>query len=201
MGRGRRCAPRRRARVGPGVCGARGARSPTHFEHNVALPSGTLCHDRSARAAGAVEHSGAARSQDLVFVVREAPDERFRREGDDLLLRVRVPLATALSEGKVDVPALDGRTLRVPLKEARARPASRSAAARSPGGGACPCVCRVSGAGRMLRIECMRGHTCRLKDMPCGRALPSDSSMPVPPRRTMGACPQRSRGPPSPRPD
>ncbi|KAK9826370.1 hypothetical protein WJX81_003911 [Elliptochloris bilobata] len=55
--------------------------------------------------------------QDLVFVVREAPDERFRREGDDLLLRVRVPLATAMSEGKVDVPALDGRTLRVPLKE------------------------------------------------------------------------------------
>ena len=52
-------------------------------------------------------------------MVREAPDERFRREGDDLLLRVRVPLATALSEGKIDVPALDGRTLRVPLKEAR----------------------------------------------------------------------------------
>ena len=58
-------------------------------------------------------------AQDLVFVIREAPDERFRREGDDLLLRVRVPLATALSEGKIDVPALDGRTLRVPLKEAR----------------------------------------------------------------------------------
>ena len=52
-------------------------------------------------------------------MIREAPDERFRREGDDLLLRVRVPLPTALSEGKIDVPALDGRTLRVPLKEAR----------------------------------------------------------------------------------
>jgi len=57
-----------------------------------------------------------------------------------------VPLATALSEGKVDVPALDGRTLRVPLKEARARPAARPAAARSLGGGACPCVCRESQA-------------------------------------------------------
>ena len=51
--------------------------------------------------------------------VLEAPDARFRREGDDLLLRVRVPFATAISEGKIGVPALYGRTLRVTLKEAR----------------------------------------------------------------------------------
>lgn len=56
--------------------------------------------------------------QDLVFVVREIPDERFKREGDDLVTKVSIRLPDALSEGKIDIPHLDGRILRVPLKEA-----------------------------------------------------------------------------------
>ena len=50
-------------------------------------------------------------------MVREIPHDSIRRDGDDLVMGVGVPLATALCEGKIDVPALDGRTLRVPLKE------------------------------------------------------------------------------------
>ena len=56
-------------------------------------------------------------SQDLVFVVRQIHHDRLQREGDDLVMTVGVGLSTALCEGKIDVPALDGRTLRVPLKE------------------------------------------------------------------------------------
>ena len=59
--------------------------------------------------------------QDLVFVVRQVPDDRFQREGDDLIVHVRIRLPDALSEGKVDIPHLDGRILRVPLKEVRWR--------------------------------------------------------------------------------
>lgn len=55
--------------------------------------------------------------QDVIFVVRQIPHENYRREGDDLLITVGINLATALCEGKIDVPALDGRVLRVPLKE------------------------------------------------------------------------------------
>ena len=50
-------------------------------------------------------------------MVRQIPDERFQREGDDLIVHARIRLEDALSEGKVDVPHLDGRVLRVPLKE------------------------------------------------------------------------------------
>ncbi len=50
-------------------------------------------------------------------MVREVPDNSFQRDGDDLVVRVRIRLEDALSEGKVDVPHLDGRILRVPLKE------------------------------------------------------------------------------------
>lgn len=56
--------------------------------------------------------------QDLVFVVRQIPDNRFQRDGDDLIIHVRIKLTDALSETKIDVPHLDGRILRVPLKEA-----------------------------------------------------------------------------------
>lgn len=58
-----------------------------------------------------------AAAQDIVFVVRQIPHDRYRRDGDDLLITVGIGLATALCEGKIDIPALDGRTLRVPLKQ------------------------------------------------------------------------------------
>lgn len=67
--------------------------------------------------------------QDLVFIVRQIPDNRFQREGDDLITHVRIKLPDALAETKIDVPHIDGRILRMPLKEAsRAFPFSVSAA-------------------------------------------------------------------------
>ena len=55
--------------------------------------------------------------QDLIFVIRQIPHDHYRREGDDLFIAVGINLSTALCEGKIDITALDGRTLRVPLKE------------------------------------------------------------------------------------
>ncbi|CAL5222041.1 g4336 [Coccomyxa viridis] len=55
--------------------------------------------------------------QDLVFIVRQIPDNQYQRDGDDLIEHVRIKLTDALSETKIDVPHLDGRILRVPLKE------------------------------------------------------------------------------------
>ena len=60
----------------------------------------------------------ASSSQDVVFIVRQVPDNRYQREGDDLITRVRIKLPDALSESKIDVP----RILRVPLKEASSWP-------------------------------------------------------------------------------
>ena len=64
----------------------------------------------------------ASSSQDVVFIVRQVPDNRYQREGDDLITRVRIKLPDALSESKIDVPHIDGRILRVPLKEASSWP-------------------------------------------------------------------------------
>lgn len=56
--------------------------------------------------------------QDLVFVLTQKPHPMFTREGDDLIVTKRISLVEALTEGnKIEVKSLDGRVLRVPLRE------------------------------------------------------------------------------------
>ena len=56
--------------------------------------------------------------QDVVFVIRQIPHTQFIRQGDDLIAKMMIPLHKALTAGTtVDVPSLDGRVLRVPLRE------------------------------------------------------------------------------------
>ena len=57
-------------------------------------------------------------AQDLVFVLTQKPHPLFTREGDDLIVTKRISLVEALTEGnKIEVKSLDGRVLRVPLRE------------------------------------------------------------------------------------
>ncbi|KAK4692456.1 hypothetical protein P7C70_g9124, partial [Phenoliferia sp. Uapishka_3] len=66
-------------------------------------------------------HETATSSQDMVFVVEEKPHELYKREGDDLVLTVKVPLVDALSGPTPPatftrtVKTLDGRTIRYDL--------------------------------------------------------------------------------------
>jgi len=61
--------------------------------------------------------SGRVRAQDLTFVVEEKPHDRFKRDGDDLIYEVSIPLADALagptdaSVGKKNISSLDKRLL------------------------------------------------------------------------------------------
>eukprot|EP01028_Stygiella_incarcerata_P006370 TRINITY_DN259_c3_g1_i1.p1 TRINITY_DN259_c3_g1~~TRINITY_DN259_c3_g1_i1.p1 ORF type:complete len:315 (-),score=115.88 TRINITY_DN259_c3_g1_i1:650-1594(-) len=54
---------------------------------------------------------------DVVFVVQEKPNERFVREGNDLVHTVRIPLWKALVGFDVSVVTLDGRTLTIPIRD------------------------------------------------------------------------------------
>ncbi|KAK2077326.1 hypothetical protein QBZ16_004960 [Prototheca wickerhamii] len=51
------------------------------------------------------------------FVIKQAPHDRYVRRGDDLETTVELALPRALGGGTVDVPTLDGRVLRVRLRE------------------------------------------------------------------------------------
>jgi curved DNA-binding protein len=69
-----------------------------------------------AAAQGSPGRSGGS-AGDLYIRVHVLPHPRFRREGDDLHVRVPVPLDAALLGGEVDVPTLDGRTVRLSVPE------------------------------------------------------------------------------------
>lgn len=53
--------------------------------------------------------------RDLILIVRELPHARYVRRGDNLITRATVPLATALSGGRVHLLGLDGRALPIDL--------------------------------------------------------------------------------------
>ncbi|KAJ7519013.1 hypothetical protein O6H91_20G019200 [Diphasiastrum complanatum] len=54
---------------------------------------------------------------DLVFVIDERPHEVFKRDGNDLIITQKIPLADALTGYTVNLNTLDGRTLNIPINE------------------------------------------------------------------------------------
>jgi len=55
--------------------------------------------------------------EDISFVVKEKAHSQFKREGDNLTFEKTVPLVDALTGCKIDVPHLDGKLLRVNIKD------------------------------------------------------------------------------------
>ena len=81
----------------------------------VDVPAGIEDGQR-VRIAGA-GHAGSpgGRQGDLYVEVRVTPDERFSRQGSELITSAEVPVTTALIGGEVFVPTLDGEvTVEVP---------------------------------------------------------------------------------------
>jgi molecular chaperone DnaJ len=74
----------------------------------VDIPAG-IDDGQRVRIAGA-GHAGAAggRQGDLYVEVRIEPDERFTRQGTELIARAEVPVTTAIVGGEVFVPTLEG---------------------------------------------------------------------------------------------
>ena len=54
---------------------------------------------------------------DLFLAVQLLPHSRFERRGDDLYVRIPVPVTTAVLGGEVSVPTLSGSTLRLKVPE------------------------------------------------------------------------------------
>jgi len=71
-------------------------------------------------------------AQDLVFVVEEKPHDRFTRDGNDLVTKVKIPLVEALSNEGVKkhvVEALDGRKLQVKVPNGIIKPGQETTVA------------------------------------------------------------------------
>jgi molecular chaperone DnaJ len=83
-------------------------RVATERAWEVDIPAGIEDGQR-VRIAGA-GHAGEAggRQGDLYVQVRVAPDERFERQGTELVSRVELPITTAMLGGELEVPTLNG---------------------------------------------------------------------------------------------
>jgi molecular chaperone DnaJ len=90
-----------------GVCGGSG-RTPGERTTQVEVPAGIEDGQR-LRVSGA-GHAGEAGAQagDLYVEVRVAADERFERDGTDLISLVSIPATEAMLGTTVSIPTLDG---------------------------------------------------------------------------------------------
>ena len=89
----------------------------THDGHartvDVRIPAG-IGHGSRVRVPGEGEQgAGGAQPGDLYLRIRLAPHATFERRGQDLYIRVAVPLTTAVLGGEADVLTLAGRSVRL----------------------------------------------------------------------------------------
>jgi molecular chaperone DnaJ len=90
-------------------CGGSG-RTPGHRTHEIEVPAGIESGQR-LRISGAGHAGGAgALPGDLYVDVQVSDDERFQRDGTDLLSVVSIPATEAMLGTAVTVPTLDGES-------------------------------------------------------------------------------------------
>jgi len=54
---------------------------------------------------------------DIIFILEEKPHSYFVREGNNLIYTANISLAQALTGVSIDLPTLDGRRLKIPIRE------------------------------------------------------------------------------------
>jgi len=91
------------------TCRGRGRRAVSR-DLSVEVPAGIADGQRIRLSGHGHAGEAGAPAGDLYVVVRVSPDERFVREGDDLITALDVPATLAAIGGKLEVPTLDGET-------------------------------------------------------------------------------------------
>lgn len=77
----------------------------------VAIPAGAKAGTRVRVAGKGAPGQAGGPAGDLYLVIEIAPHPQFEREGDDLVVKVRVDLYTALLGGEIRVPLPDGHSV------------------------------------------------------------------------------------------
>ena len=109
-------------------CGGRGAKSETSTL-SVSVPAG-VADGQTLRIAGRGECAPGGTSGDLYVVLSVARDDRFERDGDDVVSEIPISVVQAALGGEVEIDTLDDGcegTAILELRPARS-PAMRSAA-------------------------------------------------------------------------
>jgi DnaJ-class molecular chaperone len=84
---------------------------------DVRIPAGVKDGARVRAAGEGTAGRGGGKAGDLYLSVRVLPNDRFERRGQDLYVKVTVPVTTAVLGGEATVPTLAGSTLRLKVPE------------------------------------------------------------------------------------
>jgi DnaJ-class molecular chaperone len=84
---------------------------------DVRIPPGVKDGARVRAAGEGTAGRGGGKAGDLYLTVRVLPNDRFERRGQDLYVKVTVPVTTAVLGGEATVPTLAGSTLRLKVPE------------------------------------------------------------------------------------
>jgi DnaJ-class molecular chaperone len=82
---------------------------------DVRIPPGVGDGSRVRVTGEGEQGTGGAPSGDLYLRVRLAPHPQFERKGRDVYVKVPLPVTTAVLGGEVEVPTLEGRTVRLKI--------------------------------------------------------------------------------------
>jgi curved DNA-binding protein len=82
---------------------------------DVRIPAGVGEGSRVRVSGEGEQGGGGAKSGDLYLRVHMNPDSRFERKGQDLHVKARVPVHTAVLGGEAEVPNLGGKPLRLKI--------------------------------------------------------------------------------------
>ena len=81
------------------------------------IPPGVKNGSRIKLAGQGGPGTAGAPAGDLYLITQIKPHNQFERDGDNLYTRISVPLMTAVLGGEVDVPALNGKKLKLKIPE------------------------------------------------------------------------------------
>ncbi len=84
---------------------------------DVRIPAGVRDGARVRAAGEGGAGRGGGKAGDLYLTVRVLPHDRFERRGQDLYVKVALPVTTAVLGGEASVPTLGGSTLRLKVPE------------------------------------------------------------------------------------
>ncbi len=82
---------------------------------DVRIPAGVGEGSRVRVTGEGEQGSGGEKSGDLYLRIHITPDSRFERKGQDLHVKARVPITTAVLGGEAEVPNLGGKPLRLKI--------------------------------------------------------------------------------------
>jgi len=75
------------------------------------IPAGVQDGSRVRLAGQGMPGTGGGQPGDLYLIIQVSPHHLFERKGDDLHLKLNVPLTTAVLGGEVEVPTLNGKLM------------------------------------------------------------------------------------------